>query len=300
MCYLDSVRVGSLSACALVVASVVTAASARAQECASTPLPPDPPGVKTHARIEKVGSRYRATLDIESARSRGERVLEADSCEALAKSAAVVVAMAVAPEQEEAAPKKDAPPSPPPAPEEEPVDRDVPSPREERTPARVGIRAEAVADSAMMPSLAAGGGIAIGLDPIERLHLEVHGAVFAEQEGRVDAERGATFSLLSAGARACWALTRGVEIAPCVGIAIDRLAATGFGAQKVADGSAIVVVPEGLVAARFPLAGPIAVRAGVGVLAPMSRQSFVITARGTIHEVPAIAVRGFIGPEVRF
>ncbi len=297
-------KAGSLFACALVVASVAAAHAAQAQgperECTPASLPPDPPGVKTRARIEKIGSHYRATLDIESARSRGERVLEAESCEALAKSAAVVVAMAVAPEREEPEASEPAPP-PPPAPAQPAADdRDRVTPPSRDRGAHVGLRVEAVADSAMMPSLAPGGGIALGLDPIERLHLELHGAIFAAQEGRVDAERGATFSLFSAGARACWALTRGVEIAPCAGVAIDRLGAAAFGAQKVGDGSAIVVAPEGLVALRLPIAGPIDLRAGIGALAPISRQSFVITARGTVHEVPAIAIRGFLGPEVHF
>lgn len=299
MCYPEPVRARSLFACALVAASVLAAERALAEECASSPLPPDPPGVKTRASIEKVGTRYRATLDIESARSRGERVLEADSCEALAKAAAVVVAMAVAPDREDTKPKAEETAAPAPI-EERPVDRDVAPRREERAPARFALRADAVADSAMMPGLAAGLGVALGLEPIERLHLELHGALFAEQEGRVDAGRGATFTLLSGGARACWALTRGVEIAPCAGLDVGRLGATGFGAQRVADGGAVVVAPEGLVALRVPLAGPIGLRAGLGVLAPISRQSFVITARGTIHEVPAITVRGFLGPEVRF
>lgn len=295
--------VRSLSACALVVASVVTAGSARAEgECTAASMPPDPPGVRTHARIEKVGPRYRATLDIESARSRGERVLEADSCDALARSAAVVVAMAVAPDRDDSPPPAVVTPAPPPEPMA--LDQDlghVPPARnapDART--RVAIRAQAVADSGRMPTTAGGGGVAIGIDPLARLHLEIFGALFAEQDGRIDAERGATFSLLTAGARACWALTRGVEIAPCVGLDVGRLAATGFGAQKVADGAAIVVAPEALVAARFPLAGAFGIRAGLGVLAPMSRQSFVITARGTIHEVPALALSGFVGPEVRF
>ena len=41
---------------------------------------------------------------------------------------------------------------------------------------------------------------------------------------------------------------------------------------------------------------------GKGCAQALAREgvNLVITARGTVHEVPAIALRGFLGPEVRF
>lgn len=269
-------------------------------------MPPDPPGVKTHARIEKVGARYRATLEIESSRSRGERVLEADSCEALARSAAVVVAMAATPERNDEAPAgRDEPvpmPAPAPAsPAPTAPDERTPTPkRQGEAPARVALRAEAAADGATLPAVTFGAGVAVGLRVSDRVRLEARGAVFAEQLGRVDAVRGARFSLFSAGARACWSLTSSVEIAPCAGLDVSAVGATGFGAQRAYDGTAIVLAPEALLAFRAPLAGRVALTASAGVVVPLWRESFVITGRGTIHEVPAIAVRAFAGPEVHF
>lgn len=269
-------------------------------------MPADPPGVKTRARIEKVGARYRATLEIETTRSRGERVLEADTCEALARSSAVVVAMAVAPDRERAADEaKPEPPAAAPAParpaeEAKPAERDgVPKKEGDSSPS-VALRAEGVADTAMLPSLGVGGGVGLGVHATTRLRFEAHASLFAEQEGRVDGDRGARFSLFTAGARACWSITRDVEIAPCAGLAIGAVGATGFGAQRVGDGTAVVVAPEVLLAFRVPVAGPLALAAGAGVLAPLSRESFVITGRGTVHEIPAVTFRGFLGPEVRF
>lgn len=284
-------KAGSPSACALVLGATLASAAADARgpaACDASSMPPDPPGVTTRARIDEIGARYRATLDIETARSRGERVLEAETCEALASSAAVVIAMAAAseapaplaePPRDEAPPK----PSPPPS---------------ARAP--LGVRLSGVADAAMLPSLAAGAGVAVGVDPVARLHLEVHGAAFAAQDGLIDAGRGARFSLWSAGARACWTVARAVPIAPCAGLVVDRLSAEGFGAERVSDGAAIVIAPEGLVSVRVAVAGPIDLRAGVGAIVPTSRPSFVIAGRGAVHEVPAITLRGFFGPEMRF
>ena len=65
-------------------------------------------------------------------------------------------------------------------------------------------------------------------------------------------------------------------------------------------GTAGILAPEALLAFRAPLAGPGGQVAAAGLLVPLSRETFVITGRGTIHEVPAIALRAFAGPEVRF
>lgn len=288
-------------ACAAFVAVTASAPRAGAEgDCASTAMPPDPPGVKTRAKIEKVGGRYRATLDIETARARGERVLEADSCEALARSTAVVVAMAVAPEQKEATP----PTAPAPTAVERQAERQAEpdaAPRKASDgAASVALRVEAAADSALLPSLAAGGGLALGVRATDKLRFEARAAMFAQQEERAFDDRGANFSLASGGARACYALTHDVELAPCAGIDVSAVGASGFGAQRVTEGTAWVVSPEALLAFRVPLPGPISVVAAAGVLAPLSRESFVITGRGTVHEIPSVLARAFVGPEVRF
>jgi hypothetical protein len=81
---------------------------------------------------------------------------------------------------------------------------------------------------------------------------------------------------------------------------VSAITATGVGAKSVSDGTAYLFAPEALLSFRVPLAGPVSLSAAAGVLLPLSRESFVITGRGTVHEVPAIAARGFVGPEVHF
>jgi hypothetical protein len=277
--------------------------------------------VRARGRVERAGKRWRASLEIETTSARGERVIDAETCDALASSAAVVIAMAVAPPRapdEPASTSAPPPPEPPPAtapvaapPTAERERRESAAPERDRDPARersedatregrVLVRVQGAVDVGLLPSAAIGGGFAVGVSPVDRLVVEIAGDFWGAQDGHVDATRGATFHLLSAGARACWAITRTAEISPCVGAEILRLSASGFGASKIGDADAIAWAPELAATGRVPLAGPLSVRVGLGAIAPMSRQSFVITSAGTVHRPGAVAARGWLGPEVRF
>lgn len=266
---------------------------------------PDGTPVRANGRVTKSGTKYRLELAIEGGSSSGERVLEADSCDALATSAAVVIAMSVAPKQEEPPPEPTAAPAAPPSATvtNPPPDRDVAPARPAPAPRRgtITLRPDVVVDGGLMPSFAVGGGGAIGLDVARALHVEAHGAAFASQDARAaNADEGGSFSLFAGGVRACWALTARVEISPCAGVVVARLSATGFGAAKVADGDAVTWGPEAGASVLVPIAGPVALRAGAFALVPMARRSFVITARGEVHQPAAVAARAFLGPEVRF
>jgi hypothetical protein len=155
-------------------------------------------------------------------------------------------------------------------------------------------------DAGMLPSAAFGGGLAVGLDAYDRLHVELSGSIFASQETKIDVDRGATFSLVSGGARACWALTRGISFAPCLGAEIVRVTGKGFGAARVSEEDAWTVAPEAAFTLRVPITRGLALRAGLGALVPVSRRAFVIAPYGALHEPSPVAVRAFLGPEVHF
>lgn len=264
--------------------------------------------VRARGRVEKRAARYRLALEVSTASSRGERVLEAVTCEELVESAAVVIAMSVAPaaeraREEEAAAAAAAPPSaPPPAASTSPErPSEAPARRAGEAPSRVLVRAELSGDAGLLPSAALGGGLAVGVVLGRDLSLEANADLFGSQDGTVGGSvAGATFGLITGGVRACYALTHGFEIAPCVGVEVARIAASGFGAVKVTDADSVTWGPEALVAGRFPVAGPISVRFGLGAFVPISRQSFVINAAGTVHQPGAVALRTWFGPEVRF
>ena len=265
-----------------------------------------PAGAQAEARahVEKNKQRFKLTLEIAS---RGERVLEADTCDAVIASAAVVLAMSHAPERE-----KEEETGPPP--KEEPKapivtaitnepEKEAPKPPPVHTARSLfGARAEGAIDVGLLPTATFGGGIAFGIDPIERLHVEIGGALYASQEATLanDTSRGATFRLLSGAARGCYSFTRRIEIGPCLGAEVVSLSANGFGAARVANATSTTWGPEAMAYALVPIAGPISLRAGAGAFFPLSRQSFVITSQGTVHRADAAAFRAFLGPEVRF
>lgn len=301
--------------------------SADLQRRVSTRLPDDA-AVRARGRVEKRGGRYRLALDIATASSRGERALEASTCEALASSAAVVIAMSVAPasaRDDEAATAaaasattagstatSTAPPAAAPAPAPAPVAAPAVTPSPDRGAAssprsggrtpRFAVRAHVAGDAGLLPAAAVGGGIAAGMVVVRDLSLEVGADLYAPQDGTVSGApaRGASFQLFAASARACWTLTRGIEIAPCAGVEVVRIAGSGFGALEVADAESLTWGPEALLTARIPVAGPLSVRLGLGAFVPMSRQSFVINATGTVHQPGAVALRTWLGPEVLF
>lgn len=271
-----------------------------------------PEGQRVHAvgRVTKTGAKYKLQLEIDSALSKGERNLEADGCDALATSAAVVIAMSVTPPRDEPEPEAPAaapePASPAPAPA--PAFADQPAAaaparrdKSEKTNA-VTLRPEAVVDGGTLPAFGFGGGAALGYD-LGRLHLEARGAVFGAVDGTAasDGGKGASFGLVTGGARACWAfVASSIEAGACGGLGIAHLTAHGFGARAVSDGDATLVGPELGATLVVPIAGAVRLRAVAFGFAPISRRSFVITALGAVHEPAAVAFGASLGPEVRF
>ena len=271
----------------------------------TTRLPPDA-AVRARGRVDKRAGRYHLTLEITTASSRGERALDAATCEALASSAAVVIAISAAPTTPDPAPSSSSPPPPPPPPLPPPLppsDRpsEIASPADSAAP-RLLARAHIAGDAGLLPRAAVGGGLAIGFLALRSLSVEAGANLWAPQDGTVPGAPtlGASFALFSADARACLALTRGIELAPCLGIEVARISASGFGAAKLADASALTWGPEALLTGRLAIAGPVSVRIGLGAFVPISRQSFVINAAGTVHRPGAVALRTWAGPEVRF
>jgi hypothetical protein len=276
--------------------------SAELRERVTTRVPGDAV-VRARGRVEHIADHWALALEIETASSRGERALEAPTCDALASSAAVVIAMSVAPPAVAPAPAPSPMLVPTPAPASDRVTPAMPdraAPDESRP--RFLVRGHGIGDSGTLPATAFGGGLAFGVRIVPDIIVEAGANLFASQDGTVGGTpaRGASFTLMAAGVRACWALTRRIELAPCLGVEVERLSAAGFGAVKTADASAVTWSPEGTLALRVPIAGPLSLRAGLAALVPMSRQSFVINAAGTVHRPELVAFRAWLGPEVRF
>jgi hypothetical protein len=255
--------------------------------------------------VTNTAGRYQLTLEIQS---KGERVLEAPTCEAIASSAAVVLAMSFDPPAPTAQPVSEAPASAAREPNANAPERAT-RPREASSFRRAfHARLHAIGDVGMLPAFGAGGGLAIGFEPVSSVYVEMTGNLWGSQDGTLsDTARGAAFRLTTAGARGCWVLSRPLVLAPCVGAEVMVLSAHGFGANRPSDVTAVAWAPDATFILGVPLGTRFMLRAGVGLALPTSRQAFVI-ASGTspdvidsvVHRPASVAARGWLGPEIVF
>ncbi len=284
--------------------------------------------------VSQSNGKYRLVLEVHSASLRGERTLQASSCDELATSAAVIIAMSatltdkgppiyrgssvsppVAPPIPQPTPLAAAAPLAAPAPAAPQPTTTTPTvtPLADRAPtsppstkkARVGgptFRPEFTVDGGTLPAIGFGGGGAIGFDFRTRFHLEAHLGAFASRDGTLpnDPSRGGAFLLIAGGVRGCFAITRIFEIASCLGIGVSQLSASGFGTSKTTTEASTMFVPEGGVRLFAPINRRFGLSAGAFVTVPVGRQPFVIEARGAVHEPAPIGFRSYFGPEVRF
>jgi len=268
-----------------------------------------PEGARVRARgsVEPTPTGFHLALRVDSARGQGERVIDAPTCDELATSAAVVVAMSIAEDAGNAGadePPAAAAPAPPlrSSPSARP-DRDRDDERPRTPVPTLAVRAQGMAEIGLLPGAALGGGLALGVAPTTLpLHVEIGAQAWASQDGTVATAptRGARFDVIGGSARACWGVTSKVVLAPCLGVSVLRMSATGFGATSTTDASALIAGPEASMTVLLPLAGPLHARAGIDAFVPVSRQAFTIVAAGTVHRPDAISLRAWLGPEVRF
>ncbi len=283
--------------------------------------------LEAEATVTEALGQFRAVLRVTIGQSVGERVLTADSCDALAESVAVILAMSGgASEQEEPPKAPDSPPSSPPsavppasssaAPTERPQDAAPPAaatfaPRARPAPpaspsrdTRVRIAALASVDVGTLPAPALGGGLGVAVTPGYGLAFGVAGEAWAHETGLLggSASQGASFQLLSADVTGCyaWMHRRRIELSACAIFDVSRLFAAGFGALHDSSATALWLALGAGVTARWELLRAFALSLELYGIAPTQKHSFDIASAGTIYSIGVLAFRGSLGPEVRF
>ena len=266
--------------------------------------------LEAEGTVERKDERFRLTLRTKRGDARGERTLEAATCEGLADATAVVLAVAIAPADDSPdattptvvkteAPKatidptatRDADRAAPPA-----ASRDVLREHE------LAVGAALTTDTGSMPATAAGGSLSVAWTP-GRFRLEGLGALYGAQTRTTETgNAGADLQLLVFGGRACWAaLVQPVEVGPCVGGAASLLSATGFGAKEENfDTGARWATATAGAQIRFPIASWAALRGGVDALAAITRPRFVVEGDGAVHQPTALGLRAHLGGELLF
>jgi hypothetical protein len=271
---------------------------------------PDEPLV-VDAKVEQVDARWRLRLALTRGASEELRELEDGACEGLAESAAVLVAIAIAPElMGEAEVPPPQPPEPPTAPIEPPPTTHAietppppPPPARRREPLHVSLRASGGASVGWLPI---GGDVALAFALWWRwLRLELVGSYAPPRRVRFDdlQRAGADVSAWAVGVRACGLLhpVRWLDIPLCGGVEAGQL--IGRPVQLV-DGkigrpawAAGVIAP----ALAFVVHRRVALWLAPELLIPFTRPTLRLTNEDApLFQAARVAGRFSAGIELRF
>jgi hypothetical protein len=288
--------------------------------------------VRCTISIEREGDAFAAQMLLSTpgaTAAAGQRSFRAPTCELLADTLALAVALAVG---EQGAPRSGvaasaaavapsvvsaAVPPPTPALARVPVEPDAGASLEAEAPRRAalhgGARAGLVADAGTLPGLGLGAAIGVSLGG-DRIEGRARGTYLAPREASSPSRpgAGAKFDLLAADLALCApAVVRSSRLRAgvCLGAELGVLSARARGFS--ASGERQVVWRAGRldVEGRWALARGLDLELALGALAPLVRQRFVVSelepgfvtswyGQTTMHRPPSIVARASIGLSV--
>jgi hypothetical protein len=222
--------------------------------------------------VTRTRTAYRAQLRIESPTGIGERVLENASCDLLADSVALVIALASQAEP----------------------------PRSERLTWTVSAHVAGLLGP--LPHAGLGFGADVAVEGLAALRVAFSGSYYLPQSKTfADGPEGADFNLVAFGARVCrlWSFDA-FDLAPCLGAELYHMSARGFGGEEGLPGQTTFWGPAAGIFARVRLLDAFAIHLAADGVVPLSRRSFVYSDVGQLHRASALALQLLVAAEVRF
>jgi hypothetical protein len=270
------------------------------------------PELRSHATARADITRdewgqWHAALSVDADGAHSDRVLDAESCQAIAKAAALIVALAV--ERKEPAQPQ---PRPLPVPVQSPQPK---ASAHTQSPSQFVVALAGVVDWGLLPAAAPGGELALGWAyralPF-RVRAVAGASLFGDQTKYLSSPSldGGRFTAVAASARGCASLVKDAfDVGLCFGVELDAMSAAGFGPT----GAGFTPLPPrtatwpsalGSILASYSLSRHVAiVLRGEGVRPIVTTPTFGVadSSRGSIplHE-PAPGVRAAFGVETRF
>ena len=261
--------------------------------------------VRASGQVERVDNGFRLLLNMGVGSSPSSRVIEARTCDELAGAAAIAIALLARSTSEDVSARStsDAKPTssaseghgepPPPAsPNRETASKKEPPAETSPDGVRLVIAAPVgVVGWGSLPSVGLGLGAALGIR-WKALRAAVGGDLWQRQTAQVSGF-ATDFTLQSGRAEACLLqAVHGLELGPCLGAGVQRLAGEGIGSQvfSAKSPSAVWVSGVGGLFASLPTPGFAHLRffgEAVVLVSPV-RPRFVIDQLGPFHE-PALA-----------
>lgn len=270
---------------------------------------PEADEVRSHARVTQSGDRWSLRLTTEVGGEAQERVLEAESCDALAKATAILIAVAVDPiaaahevrsTEEIVAPL----PEPPPRVEvSEPIDRVAVAPRAPAPPARrripvrvhLGIGGGVIVGA--VPGVTGGPVAAVGVTR-GKLRAELRGAWWAPRVGR-EGPASARVQVGTVAAVVCGEPGNDAVTFPlCGGMEAGAMRGRGVEVPNAhVEHFAWVAALLGA-GVRGWVRPRVGLRADVEIAVPLGIYRVFVGSR-LVHETAAVGARGVVGVEFR-
>lgn len=263
------------------------------------------PSVYAHGEVREVESSFVLVLRTRRGEDEGLRELTAGTCEELAESAALILALLLSPDGLSAdvePPRAEMPaeqdPEPSPSPERAPPPVPVPRPF-----VRVALLAAGIADLGALPRPSFGGTLGLRLTWGRfDLALEVGGLGRRDIAFDTDPPVEGSFRLIVIGLRACHATVDGRVVAagPCLGFEGGALHGRGRGATDPGSGGSGWISPKAGAFLGFALASRVWLRMTAEAIVPLVRTRFHVEGLGELYRVPPLSGRVGLGIEYRF
>ncbi|HKO90770.1 MAG TPA: hypothetical protein VJU61_06450 [Polyangiaceae bacterium] len=264
-------------------------------------------GPEFAVRIRSARAGFAAQLETGATASgpARERSFSAANCEELTDSVALAIALALgssAPEppapQE---PATEAAPPPPPAPDEGPSEAPASDASDASGP-HVGVLGWMVADTGSLPGVGLGVSAGAGL-AWSMFELRAVGLFLPAREGHPDGadenSPGAELSLLAGSVLACAPLSdpaRRLQVLACAGWELGQLSGEGTQVATPHESSTLWSAARLDLGAGWLIPGsPLALELLVSVLAPLTRDEFILKDIGAVHQPASVVARAGLG-----
>ena len=265
--------------------------------------------VRASGQVERVDNGFRLLLSMGVGSTPSSRVIEARTCDELAGAAAIAIALlarstaeegsapAISPSTPASVPSDappNSPPAPPPSPNHDKAVSTKDAPPIKPPPGGLHLLIDAPIGAAgwgSLPSAGLGLGAALGIR-WKGLRANVGGELWQPQTNRVSGF-ASHFTLQSGRAEACFIeAVHGLELGPCLGAAVQRLAGEGVGSRVFSANSRTALWISGtgglFVSLPTPSFTHLRFFGEARVLVSPRRPRFTIDQLGPVHE-PAMA-----------
>ncbi len=237
---------------------------------------------------------YLVKLALEQSGRPGERTLTGATCAEVSRAAALLIALAIAPDaaHEEPEPRPKPPrPKPPPPPPPPPPPKPPPPPER-----RFALALGPAAEVGLLPNLGAGGELSLGA-AFKRFSFEAFGATYLNQNRAAEAgSGGGRFSVRSFGVRGCAGLAPGdFSFAACVGGSTNHVAARGYGVDFPGSNSTDVGSLSLAVRVELHFSANVSLRLDAGPHYMLGGASFVLSSDTTtpVRPIPVYRITSF-------